>query len=97
MAAAHDLPAVSLADALQIVLLAADRDPPMFQRAAARWLGRFCAEVPRLGLDEAGLVHAALTGVGRTDSRASLIALLAVAKERQLREVAKVLEARLRA
>ena len=96
MAAAHDLPVVSLADALQLVLLAGDRDPPTFQRAAARWLGRYCAEVPRVGLDEVGLVHAALTATGRTDSRASLIALLALAKQHQLRDVAKVLEARLR-
>jgi uncharacterized protein with PIN domain len=97
IAAAHDLPVVSLADALELVLLAADRDPPTFERAAARWLGRYCAEVPRVGFDEAGLVHAALTAAGRTGSRASLIGLLAVAKERQLRDVAKVLEHRLRA
>jgi hypothetical protein len=38
LAAAHDLPVISLADALELVLLAADRDPPTYDRAAARWL-----------------------------------------------------------
>lgn len=96
MAAAHDLPVISLADALQLVLLAAERDPPLFERAAARWLGRYCAEVPRVGLDEIGLVHGALTALGRTGSRASVLALLAIAKQRRLQEVATILERRLR-
>jgi uncharacterized protein with PIN domain len=68
LAAAHDLPVVSLADALELVLLAADRDPPTYDRAAARWLARYSLEHPSVDLAEAGLAHAALSTSSATAS-----------------------------
>ncbi|CAA9489836.1 MAG: hypothetical protein AVDCRST_MAG45-682 [uncultured Solirubrobacterales bacterium] len=38
------LPAVSLEDALRIALLVCDCEPERGERAAVRWLGRFCLE-----------------------------------------------------
>jgi hypothetical protein len=43
-AEAANLPAISLDDALRIALLVADHEPERAQRAALRWLGRFCLE-----------------------------------------------------
>lgn len=60
MIAAHDLPVVSLADALEFVLLAAEKDTPTFERAAARWLGRYLRDVRGADLGEAALVLGAL-------------------------------------
>jgi hypothetical protein len=97
LAAAHDLPAVSLADALELVLLAADRDPPTYDRAAARWLARYSLEHRGVDLAETGLAHAALTAIRHTTRRrAGLVLLLALAKERQTRDLASVLERALR-
>jgi hypothetical protein len=42
--AARELPQLSLADALQLVYLYADRNSPKYERAALRWLGRYLAE-----------------------------------------------------
>ena len=97
LAAAHDLPVISLADALELVLLAADRDPPTYDRAAARWLARYSLEQRHVDLAESGLAHAALTAIRNTTRRrAGLLLLLALAKERQARELAKVIERELR-
>ena len=38
------LPAVNLEDALRIALLVCDHEPERGERAAVRWLGRFCLE-----------------------------------------------------
>ena len=43
-ATAAQLPAIPLADALEIALLVLDREPHNGQRAAVRWLGRLCLE-----------------------------------------------------
>jgi uncharacterized protein with PIN domain len=97
LAAAHDLPVVSLADALELVLLAADRDPPTYDRAAARWLARYSLEHRNVDLTETGLAHAALTAIRNTTRRrAGLLLLLALAKQRKTRDLATVLERELR-
>ena len=97
LAAAHDLPVISLADALELVLLAADRDPPTYDRAAARWLARYTLQQRNIDLAETGLAHAALTAIRNTTRRrAGLLLLLALAKERQSRDLATVLERELR-
>ena len=97
LAAAHDLPVVSLADALELVLLAADRDPPTFDRAGARWLARYSLEHRGVDLVETGLAHAALTAIRNpTRRRTGLVLLLALAKQRKARDLATVLERELR-
>jgi len=57
-AAAAELPAVDLADALAICLLMSMRDDERFERAAVRWLARLALERPAVGLGElrSGLV-----------------------------------------
>src|SRR5205085_2853559 len=49
-AAAAELPAVDLADALAICLLMSARDDERFERAAVRWLARVALERPAVGL-----------------------------------------------
>jgi hypothetical protein len=50
-------------DALALVLLALDHDPPRFDKAAVRWHARLCREAP-LTLDEAQLALSALQAMG---------------------------------
>jgi hypothetical protein len=57
--AAAELPRVRLDDALRICVLLAP-DPDRYERAAARWLGRFCLEATNAGLDD---VDEALTAL----------------------------------
>ena len=47
--AALELPKVQLGDALRIVYVMSD-DEALFERAAIRWLGRFCLEARDLSL-----------------------------------------------
>jgi hypothetical protein len=42
--AAREMPSLSLADALQLVHLYAEKESPKYERAALRWLGRYLAE-----------------------------------------------------
>ena len=51
-AAAAELPAVDLADALAICLLMSARDDDRFERAGVRWLARLALERPGIGLGE---------------------------------------------
>src|SRR5436305_5304263 len=51
-AAAAELPAIDLGDALAICLLMSERDDERFERAAVRWLARVALERPGVGLGE---------------------------------------------
>src|SRR4051812_40050093 len=51
-AAAAELPAVDLGDALAICLLMGERGDASFDRAAVRWLARLALERPAVGLGE---------------------------------------------
>jgi hypothetical protein len=51
-AAAAELPAVDLADALAICLLMSARDDERYERAAVRWLARLALERPGVGLGD---------------------------------------------
>jgi hypothetical protein len=46
LAAAAELQAIQLDDALEILILLAAENDPRFDRAAARWVGRLLAETP---------------------------------------------------
>jgi hypothetical protein len=75
--AARDLPnVVTLADAVQVLLLMLEADDPAFEAGAVRWLARFTGECGGVTLGEA---HAALEALGALpgpDAHATLIALL---------------------
>ena len=51
-AAAAELPAVRLDDALEVCVLLRDREPERYDRAAVRWIARFCVERPQASLAE---------------------------------------------
>jgi hypothetical protein len=49
--AARELPTVPLADAAAICALLADAEPGRYDRAACRWLARYCVETPDVTLE----------------------------------------------
>jgi hypothetical protein len=77
-AAASEMPAVALSDALELLLLIAQREPDKYERAAIRWHGRYCRE-RRVAGDEAQAVLALLlmlTGKRAGSAAQALAALL---------------------
>jgi hypothetical protein len=55
LAAAKDLPQLSLVDALELTILVARKDPRRHPRVAARWLLRYLVEDPDATIVEAAL------------------------------------------
>src|SRR3954471_21077017 len=51
-ASAAELGTVSLADALQVCVAIRDAKPEQFERAALRWIARYCLERPTVTLGE---------------------------------------------
>jgi hypothetical protein len=62
-AAAREIGRVTLVDALALLVLIAEKDPRRYPRAAARWLGRWLEETPRVRLDDATFVLGALAAL----------------------------------
>jgi hypothetical protein len=60
IAAAAELPRVSLRDALQVCLLLRDGKDERYERAAVRWAGRFALEAQTVTLDAVETAVAAL-------------------------------------
>lgn len=60
--AAAELPRVDLDDALAVCMAIRDSDPERFERAALRWLARFCSERAQ-DVDEVRLAAVAFTGM----------------------------------
>jgi hypothetical protein len=52
VAAARELPRISLDDALRVCLVLRDGDADRFERAAVRWLGRFALEAKGATIDD---------------------------------------------
>jgi hypothetical protein len=75
---ARDLPQISLVDAAELVVLAAEQHRPSFERWAGRWAARYALEETNVTLDEVQLVLAGLAGVRQADRQASALALIAV-------------------
>jgi hypothetical protein len=63
VAAAKELPQVSLGDALELTFLIARKDPRRHPRAAARWLRLYLEEHPAATIEEAALVASCLTAL----------------------------------
>jgi hypothetical protein len=55
VAAARELPQLSLLDALELTMLIARKDPTRHSRFAARWLRRLLGEHPDATIEEAAL------------------------------------------
>ena len=91
LAAAKDLPQLSLADALDLTMLVAREDPRRHERMAARWLLRLLEEDPVLTIQEAALAAsslAALPGPGYLEAVQTLKAMAERASSRRERGVA---------
>jgi hypothetical protein len=63
LSAASELQFVALAEALELTLLLADKEPEKYDRAAARWHVRFLHEVPNVDLREDQVVLALLAAI----------------------------------
>jgi hypothetical protein len=74
IAEARDLPQLSLSDALALLVLIAEKEPRLYERAAVRWAGRFLLE-RRPTLAEAELALAAL-GTARGEHRSVAVSVL---------------------
>lgn len=75
-AAAAELPAVNLHDALAILPLIANQEPERYDRAACRFLARLILE-RRLELEQVGVALAALDRLPDTPAAADVLAGLA--------------------
>jgi hypothetical protein len=75
-AAAAELPYIGLEDALRICVVASRSDFGIFERAAVRWLGRFCLERPDVSIDT---VRVAANDAGAAASTSRFGACAAVA------------------
>jgi hypothetical protein len=78
VAAAKELPPLSLSDALELTMLIARKGPRRHPRVAARWLLRYLEECDEATIDEARMVAAclaALTGDRYQDAPLSLPAM----------------------
>ncbi len=76
--AAREMGQLALEDALSLVLLYAGADDPRFDRAATRWIARFCVEgEPSLSELQAAVCALALLGRGGGEAGARLLQALA--------------------
>jgi len=90
--AASELHIVGQAEALELTLLLADRDPGKYERAALRWHARFVREVPQLEMRESQAVLSLLAPV--PVSRLAAAALAELPGERRgLEQAAEALVA----
>jgi hypothetical protein len=65
-ATAAELPQVRLDDALEVCVLLRDREPERYERAAVRWIARFCVEREQVSVED--VTHASTAfALMRTD------------------------------
>jgi hypothetical protein len=81
LSAASELQFVALAEALELTLLLADKEPEKYGRAAARWHVRFLDEVPNVDLRENLAVLALLAAI--PSNRVAATALADLLSRRQ--------------
>lgn len=81
LSAASELQLVGLAEALELTLLLADKEPEKYERAAARWHLRFLEEVPNVDLRESQAVLALLVAI--TSNRLAATALAELLSRRR--------------
>jgi hypothetical protein len=75
--AARELPGiVTLADAVQVLVLMLEAGDPAFESAAVRWLARFTGECRGVTLGEAQAALEALGALPAPDAQATITALL---------------------
>jgi hypothetical protein len=73
--AAAELPRIGIAEAAAILLVIVRSAPEQYERAAVRWLGRFCLERTRVDLEDLSRAAAALVALpDRPEAARSLLA-----------------------
>ena len=80
MAAARELPQLSLADALELTFIIARKDPRRHSRAAARWLQRYLEEQPEATIEQAVLVASSLAALPSASFQEAVQTLRAMAE-----------------
>jgi hypothetical protein len=90
LAAAKDLPQLSLVDSLELTVLVARKDPGRHPRVASRWLLRYLEEDPHATIEEAALAAScliALTSAAHQEAAQTLRAMAgrATSRRRELR------------
>jgi NAD(P)H-dependent FMN reductase len=86
VAAARELPQLSLLDALELTMLIARKDSGRYPRVAARWLRRLLEEHPDATIEEALLAASclvALPGAGYHEAAQTLKAMAETAARRR--------------
>jgi len=76
LSAASELQFVGLAEALELTLLPADKEPEKYDRAADRWHVRFLEEVPNVDLRESQAMLALLAAIPANRLAATALAEL---------------------
>jgi hypothetical protein len=93
LAAAAELPRLSLADALLVLLVFARAGAPQTEAAAVRWAARYLTEVrPTPRPREAHLVLSAVCALAGPSAAAGREALHSLATQRRLDEVRRALD-----
>ena len=82
VAAARELPQLSLADSLELTFLIARKNPRRHPRAAARWLRRYLEEHPEATIEDATLVASCLAALPGVSVQESVQTLRAMAERR---------------
>ena len=75
--AARELPRVPLVEAVRLCILMAAEDDDRYERAAARWLGRFIEEGRMVGLDDLRVALDAFEALPDQGAKRELADLLA--------------------
>ena len=89
-ATASELPQLTLADALELLLLASEFEPSRFDRGLVRWHSRLCGE-SQLSAAEAGLSFAALSALKSAAAVDAAEALAGICERHGLEREARVL------
>jgi hypothetical protein len=89
VAAARELPRLSLADALELTFLIARKDPRRHPRAAARWLLRYLEEDAEATIEEAMLAASCLAALPTASFQQAVQTLRAMAESATRRRRAR--------
>ena len=87
--AARELGPLPLADALELLLLIAAKEPTRFERAAVRWFGRYCVETRGVDGGDAQLLLGALVSLREPVPTAGLETLALVADRHRVGSVVR--------
>jgi hypothetical protein len=80
VAAAKELPPLSLVDALELTILIARKDPRRHPRVAARWLLRYLEDCEDATIDEAAMAAACLAALAGDRYQDAALSLRAMAE-----------------